>query len=242
MKTTSESKWSKEYLNILNSNFKNAEPAEILKWAVDNFGDKAAMGTGFGSSGLLLLHQIYRNNLDIPVFYIDTDLLFGETYRLKDRLEERFKISFQRVHTDVSLDEQAEEHLPELWRNNPNKCCLIRKVLPLKNYLSDKEGWISGVRRQQSESRNMTLIFEWDPLNEVLKINPLAEWSSQDVWDYIHINDLPYNPLHDAGYPSIGCVPCTDKVEPGEHERNGRWKSSDKMECGIHVPAQMANA
>lgn len=235
---STEGKWTKEYLNVLNHNYKDASPDIILQWAVKNFGQKAVMGTGFGSSGILLLHQIYLNNLGIPVFYIDTDLLFGETYKLKRRLEERFEIPFKRVATDVSLEEQEDEYLPELWRNNPNKCCLIRKVLPLKSYLSDKKAWITGVRKQQAESRNQTKIFEWDPLNEVLKINPLAEWTSREVWDYLKINELPYNPLHDHGFPSIGCVPCTDEVKPGEHERAGRWRQKEKVECGIHVSAQ----
>jgi len=240
MNNVSESKWSKEYLNVLNHNYKNAGPDTILKWAAQNFGHNVAMGTGFGPSGLFLLHQIYLNDLDIPVFYLDTDLLFGETYKLRDTLSEKFNIHFQRVSPDVSLEEQAEEYLPELWRANPNKCCLIRKVLPLKNYLRDKRAWITGVRRQQADTRNMTRIFEWDPLNEVLKINPLAEWTTKDVWSYIHINELPYNPLHDFGFPSIGCVPCTDEVKPGEHERAGRWRSTDKIECGIHVAAQQS--
>lgn len=143
-----------------------------------------------------------------------------------------------RVSTDLSLEEQTEQYDDELWKKDPDTCCHIRKVLPLRNFLSDKKAWISGVRRSQSETRKQTQTVEWDPENEVIKINPLATWTSEDVWDYIHINELPYNPLHDEGYPSIGCIPCTQPVHNGEDERAGRWRGSDKMECGIHSPTQ----
>lgn len=222
----------------LNARFEHANPIEILQWAWETFGSEVVMGTGFGQSGIVLLHQMSQAVLSIPVFYLDTGLLFDETYDLRDKLETVFNLSFIRVSTDLTLDEQANQYVPELWKINPNKCCFLRKVLPLQNFLKDKTGWITGVRRHQSSSRSQTDVIEWDHMNEVVKINPLAHWNADQIWDYIDENDLPYNPLHDFGYPSIGCWPCTDPVKPGEDERAGRWKGKGKIECGIHLPTQ----
>lgn len=231
-------KWTKDEIRAINERLEDAEPVEILHWIHDEFGSEAVMGTGFGPSGVMMLHIISRYELGIPVFYLDTDLLFDETYELRDELKEYFGIQFEKVHSDLSVDEQAIKYESELWANNPNKCCYLRKVLPLKKHLSDKKAWITGVRRSQSDTRVNTRIIQWDPLNEVFKVNPLATWTTEEVWSYIHLNELPYNPLHDEGYPSIGCKPCTQPVEPGEDERAGRWAGLNKTECGIHVPTQ----
>jgi phosphoadenosine phosphosulfate reductase len=231
-------RWTSNEILRLNYKFEAEEPAEILRWIYEEFGSKAVMGTGFGPAGIMLLDIITQNNLNFPVFYLDTDHLFEETYKLRDQLEDFFDLSFDRVCTSLSIEEQAIRYGDELWKKNPNECCYLRKVLPLKNYLSDKKAWITGIRRHQSNTRLNTKIIQWDPFNEVWKLNPLANWSSEELWNYINANKLPYNILHDNGYPSIGCEPCTNPVGSGEHERAGRWAGMNKTECGIHIPTQ----
>ncbi|HLR77348.1 MAG TPA: phosphoadenylyl-sulfate reductase [Balneolaceae bacterium] len=215
-----------------------AHPDEILKWAFDTFGSGMVLGTGFGPSGIVLIHRLQYLQLPVTVFYINTHLLFDETYALCDKIEKRFNISIIRVESRLSLQEQARQYGEKLWETDVDLCCHLRKVVPLRNYLADKTAWITGIRRDQSETRKQTKIIGKDPEYEVVKINPLAYWSRKKVWEYIHMHDLPYNPLHDHGYPSIGCVPCTEKVEPGEEERAGRWRGSAKTECGIHVSSR----
>lgn len=229
---------SPRYLDDLNERFENSSPEEILRWGHQQFGKDMVLGTGFGSSGVLLIHKLFKQQLPVTVFYLDTHLLFSETYTLRDKIEERFNMNIVRVSTNLSVDEQAEKHGDKLWKSDPDKCCYIRKVLPLKKYLKDKKAWVTGVRRSQGDTRKQTRIFEWDPVNEVIKINPLANWTNDEVWDYIHTYELPYNPLHDHGYPSIGCIPCTQPAETTEEERAGRWKNLEKTECGIHLPTQ----
>lgn len=230
---------SPKLLDNLNKQFEVAGPDQVLSWGYHTFGSDMVLGTGFGPSGIFLIYRLQELGIKIPIFYLDTHLLFNETYELRDRLEERFNISITRVGTDLSLEEQAEKYGDELWKKNPNRCCHLRKVLPLRNYLSDKKAWITGVRRSDSYTRRKTQFVEWDPENEVIKINPLANWTGNQVWNYIQGKGLPYNPLHDEGYPSIGCIPCTAPVgAEQEDERAGRWSGSEKTECGIHVSSQ----
>lgn len=223
----------------LNDQFEVAGPDQVLTWGYHLYGSGMVLGTGFGPSGMFLIYRLHRLGIRIPVFYLDTRLLFDETYELRDRVEERFDISITAVTPDLSLEEQAERYGEELWKHNPNRCCYHRKVRPLRAYLSDKSAWITGVRRSQSESRRETQFVEWDPENEVVKLNPLASWTDERVWNYIRAKGLPYNPLHDEGFPSIGCIPCTRPVDGREEDsRSGRWSGSDKTECGIHLPSQ----
>lgn len=241
MATLSEpsTRFSAENLIRLNSLYENADPGTILQWGYNTFGRAMVLGTGFGSSGIFLIHEIQKLQYDTPVFFLDTHLHFEQTYRLKKTLEDRFGISIVAVDPDLSLDEQAGLHGEQLWKKDPDRCCYLRKVRPLQRYLSDKKAWISGIRRSQGEARSRADIFEWDEKNKVMKINPLVHWSAEMVWDEIYNHNLPYNPLHDDGYPSIGCIPCTDKVaDSNSGERAGRWKESDKTECGIHLPGQ----
>jgi len=221
----------------LNKCFEYNQPQEILSLAFKEFGKDMVLGTGFGPSGVLLIHSLSMQKIPIRIFFLDTHLLFSETYRLRDELQNRFNIEIEQISPDLSLSEQAEKYGDELWKSDPNRCCYLRKVLPLKTYLSDKSAWVTGVRRSQTTTRNQTRIFEWDPLNEVVKINPLANWRNDDVWDYINEHNLPYNPLHDQGYPTIGCIPCTEPAD-SRTERSGRWKNRNKIECGIHIPSQ----
>lgn len=227
--------WDAETLEALNRRFSDRSPREILAWGYDEFGKDIVMATGFGTSGIVLMHILADLRPDATVFYLDTDLLFPETLALKERLSEELGIRFTRVSAEMSLEEQAAVHGENLWEKSPNTCCLIRKVVPLRRFLADKSAWITGLRRHQANTRAQTQVVEWDQANGLVKINPLAHWTSDDVWSYILLNKLPYNSLHDKGYPSIGCLPCTRAVEPGEDERAGRWAGLQKTECGIHV-------
>jgi phosphoadenosine phosphosulfate reductase len=238
--SVNQQEWTTERLQALNKHFEHASPREILQWAYETFGDGAVMGTGFGPSGVVLTHQVSSLHPDAVIFYLDTDLLFPETYALRDELAEQLGITFTRVHSEVSLVEQETVLGEDLWKKNPNACCFIRKVLPLRRFLSDKSAWITGLRRDQSRSRAGTKIVEWDAANNVVKINPLAQWTSDDIWGYIHLNEVPYNQLHNSGYPSIGCMPCTKPVATGMDERAGRWAGFNKTECGIHLQPHAA--
>jgi phosphoadenosine phosphosulfate reductase len=211
-----------------------ARPEEILEWAIDRYQPDLVMATGFGPSGTVLLHMALQLWERPRVFYLDTDLLFPETYQLRDELEARFGVNFERVHGGTSVEEQARLYGEELWAREPDTCCYLRKVLPLRRYLSDKQAWITGIRRDQSPSRRHTQVVSWDSTNRVVKLSPLASWTDREVWTYLHVHDLPYNPLHDVGYPSIGCLPCTQSVTNGADPRSGRWSGHAKLECGIH--------
>lgn len=223
-------------LSTLNHRFEYQAPEEILLWGAENFGNEIVLGTGFGPSGVVLIHKICELQLPIKVFCLDTNLLFDETYTLWDEIEERFDIRIEAVSPILTLEGQAKIHGEELWKSNPDKCCYIRKVLPLQKYLSNKKAWITGLRRSQSDMRKSIDKIEWDPGNKVYKLNPLADWDYNAIWDYIDQYDLPYNLLHDERYPSIGCIPCTEPADD-HNERGGRWKNLEKTECGIHLPS-----
>jgi phosphoadenosine phosphosulfate reductase len=168
------------------------------------------------------------------IFYLDTDLLFPETYALRDRLEARYGVRLERRATRVSLSDQAVEYGERLWERQPDLCCGLRKVEPLKEMLTGLQAWVTAIRREQSPARANIGLVERDDRFGLIKINPLATWSTSDVWDYIAKHDVPYNPLHDHGYPSIGCAPCTTPVQIGEDSRAGRWRDTGKTECGLH--------
>jgi phosphoadenosine phosphosulfate reductase len=170
------------------------------------------------------------------VFYLDTDVLFPETYNLRDRLAARFDLDIVRIHSGLSLEEQNEEYGKELWNDDPDQCCFLRKVKPLRDYLDDKAVWLTAIRRDQSPTRADTDILSWSRANEVVKVNPLADWTADDIWNHVERHGLPYNPLHDEGYPSIGCMPCTEPVDDeADDPRAGRWAGSGKRECGLHL-------
>lgn len=214
----------------------NASLTEILGWAVQRFGNKLALACSFGAEDVVLVDALQRipDGGKIDIFYLDTNLHFPETYDTRDRLAKRYGITFKRVTPDLSLDEQRASYGPALWRKDPNRCCYIRKVQPLEKTLAGYRAWMTGIRRDQSLTRRNAGIVEWDERFELTKINPLAHWSSDDVWHYIRQYDVPYNPLHDEQYPSIGCAPCTNPVANGEDPRAGRWQGFRKTECGLH--------
>jgi phosphoadenosine phosphosulfate reductase len=171
--------------------------------------------------------------LDVPVVELDTHLFFKETYETRDRLVERYGLKLIRPKV-LSVAEQHRHEGPNLWETDPDRCCHIRKVEPLIEVLAPYQAWVSGIRRDQSPSRAQTPKVQWSERYGVWKLHPLADWDEKRVWAYIVVNEIPYNPLHDAGYRSIGCMPCTRPTRPDEEERAGRWAGSDKLECGIH--------
>lgn len=226
-------------LTEINEQLESAEVSEVLEWARSVFGDKLVMATGFGPSGVVLLDHAARIAPDLSVFYLDTGVLFPSTHSLRDALTQRFGMSFEPV-SGISLERQEAEHGARLWARDPDQCCHIRKVAPLRRFLKGKQAWITGLRRDQSASRTATQIVEWDGANGLFKVNPLARWTSEQVWGHIRRHGLPYNELHDQGYLSIGCEPCTRKVTAGEDERAGRWAGMAKTECGIHQRREVA--
>jgi len=177
-------------------------------------------------------------NKNVEVFYIDTGVLFKETYELKNQLESHYDMKFKRFSTQIPIEQQRELYGDELWNRDPNLCCNIRKVMPLKKALSSYEVWITGIRKSQTELRQDSNSIEYDERYNVTKINPLINWSHEQVWDYIKENKLPYNKLHKEGYPSLGCTHCTTSVKSGEDDRAGRWRGSGKTECGLHFNQQ----
>jgi phosphoadenosine phosphosulfate reductase len=180
--------WNPASLQQLSKSFENASPREILQWGLETFGQDLVMATGFGVSGIVLMHHLSRLAPQMTVFYLETDLLFEETYALRDQLAERLDIEFTPVHGGISLERQAREHGENLWARNPDQCCFIRKVLPLRRFLSDKKAWVTGLRRDQSVSRAGTDVIEWDHANGLVKLNPLAMWTRNEVWQYIKLN------------------------------------------------------
>ena len=210
-------------------------PVELLKWIKNNLpNERVIMGTGFGPPGIVLLDLLFQVTKDISVFYIDTGFLFDQTYDLKNKLEEKYGFKFLRYSTELTPEMQADKYGQKLWETDPDSCCNIRKVIPLKDALKNYDVWITGIRKKQTQIRNQSDLIEFESRFEVIKINPLIEWTHDEVWHYLKANHLPYNPLHDSSYPSIGCIQCTSPVCAGEDDRSGRWKGTKKTECGLH--------
>ena len=211
------------------------ESAEVvLRWALNEFGPDVALATGFGAEGCVLIRMLSEIDRNARMFYLDTELLFPETYELIRNLEARYGVRFEARTSRLSLAGQAARHGERLWEREPDVCCQLRKVEPLREMLSGLRAWITAIRRDQTPARASARVVERDQKFDLVKINPLAGWSSRDVWRYIKEHDVPYNPLYELGYGSIGCRPCTTLVQIGETERTGRWRGFAKTECGLH--------
>jgi phosphoadenosine phosphosulfate reductase len=192
---------------------------------------------------MVIIDMASRLNENFRLFTLDTELLFPETYSLIDRIEERYGITIERVYSALSPEEQERQHGPALWSRDPDSCCNLRKVEPLRRKLSELDAWITSIRRDQTSSRATARRVEWDAKFGLVKINPIVDWNVKQVWRYIHDHDVPYNPLHNQNYPSIGCTHCTRAVSPGEDARAGRWAGFAKTECGLHIdPAPAVRA
>ena len=212
---------------------------ELLLWAYEEFGEQLCLSCSWQKQSSVLVHMVSELGIDVDVIELDTHLFFKETYETRERLVERYGLTLIRPEI-LTIAEQHKQEGPNLWESNPDRCCHIRKVEPLIEVLRPYDAWVSGIRRQQSPSRAHARKAERSDRYGVWKIQPLADWSEEDVWAYIMSNDIPYNPLHDEGYRSIGCMPCTRPTTPDEEERAGRWAGSDKLECGIHLEERKA--
>jgi phosphoadenosine phosphosulfate reductase len=216
-------------------------PEDLLRWAFVTFGGYVEIASGFGAEGVVLIDIAARVQPEFRIFTLDTDFLFPETYSLMERIEKRYGIRVERLKSALSPDDQESLHGPALWGRDPDSCCHLRKVEPLRKKLSQLRAWVTSIRRDQTPERAGVLKVHWDAKFHLVKINPLADWTAGKVWRYIHDHDLPYNSLHDHGYPSIGCTHCTRSVQPGEDARAGRWSGFNKTECGLHTAAQQSS-
>ena len=217
-----------------------ALPAEeVLRWAYEEFGERLCLSCSWQKQSSVLVHMVAELGLEIDFVELDTHLFFKETYETRERIVERYGLTLIRPEI-ITVAEQHKREGPNLWERDPDRCCHIRKVEPLIEVLRPYDAWVSGIRRDQSPSRADARKVERSDRYGVWKIQPLADWSEKDVSSYIVANEIPYNPLHDAGYRSIGCIPCTRPTRPDEEERAGRWADSDKLECGIHLEETQA--
>jgi len=211
-------------------------PEQAMLWAAGRYGDGLTLACSFGGpTGMVLMDMASRVAPSIEVFYVDTDFLFPETYALVERASKRYGTRPTALKARWTPERQAAEFGAELWKSDPDLCCQIRKVEPNGRALEGKQAWISGLRRDQSKGRASVGVVEWDAKFGIVKLNPLAAWAEADIWAYVREHDVPYNPLHDAGFPSAGCTYCTRAVKPGEDPRAGRWADSSKDECGLHA-------
>ncbi len=229
-----EKVWTEEELKKTSDSFEGKSPQEVIGWALDNFHPHISLACSFGAEDVVLLDMLVKIRKDARIFYLDTGLLFKETYDVIERVKEKYGIQPEKYEAEITLEEMEEKYGPKLWETNPDECCRIRKVRPLEAALKDLKAWITGIRREQSPTRANAPVVTWDNRFGLVKINPLVAWTYDDVWNYIKDNDVPYNVLHDQNYPSIGCQPCTRPVHPGEDPRAGRWAGKEKTECGLH--------
>jgi len=225
-------------LQELNARFEAAHPTEILRWALEESGlDRVAIASAFQAEGTAVIHMAVCMRPDIPVLFLQTGFHFAETLAFKERLSEMLHLNVVELTGDYTVDSQSQAFGPRLYERDPRQCCEINKVIPWRRALLDLDGWITSMRRDSAWTRSDTPIISREHMgfgHSVVKINPVANWSRQDVWNYIGDHDLPKNPLYDLGYKSIGCAPCTRMTLPGEDERAGRWAGSERTECGMH--------
>lgn len=228
--------WSAPHaLEPLSQELEALPTADVVSWAVASFGPGMALASSFGAEDMVLLDLWDRTNQPIEVFCLDTGLLFYETYALITEVEKRYAMTVTRVRPQLSVPEQAATIGKNLWQENPDRCCAIRKLAPLAQHLKPYQAWMTGIRRDQTAFRRLAPLVSWDSVHGLVKINPLVNWTATEVFQYLREHQVPYNPLHDVGYPSIGCQPCTKPVVDGDDLRAGRWQGKEKTECGLHL-------
>jgi phosphoadenosine phosphosulfate reductase len=221
---------------------KHWTPEQTLTWAFETFGTTVAISSAFGAEGMVLIDMASRLRKDFRLFTIDTEFLFAETYALMDRIEEKYGITIEKVYSLLSPETQEFTHGAGLWTRDPDLCCRLRKVEPLRRKLQDLSAWITSIRHDQTSARSGAHRIEWDAKFGLVKVNPIVDWTSKQVWRYIHDHNVPYNELHNQDYPSIGCTHCTRAVRPGEDPRAGRWPGFAKTECGLHIIEPLAES
>lgn len=227
--------WTALELDDMNAHFADQPPEALLDWAAETYGDTITLTCSFGGpSGMVLLDMVVRAELPIPVTFLDTDLLFPETYALVEQVEQHYAITVRRQRPALSMHEQDRQEGQALYNRDPDRCCTLRKVLPLHDALQPYHAWITGLRRDQSSHRSSTALFQWSERYQRLKLAPLAFWDEKQVWRYIYRHDVPHNSLLAQGYRSLGCVHCT-RLPTSDAPRAGRWQGFAKTECGIHL-------
>jgi phosphoadenosine phosphosulfate reductase len=209
-----------------------ASAEEALRWAVETFGDKLIVASNMQDAALVDLAARAKPGVD--VLFLETGYHFAETIGTRDAVAQVYDVNIVNAYPAQTVAEQDASEGPRLYERDPNRCCFLRKVVPLRNTLAQYEAWVTGVRRVEAPTRANTPIVSWDERNGLAKINPLAAWSDEDMQDYITEHNVLVNPLVAAGYPSIGCQPCTAKPAPGADPRSGRWAGTSKTECGLH--------
>lgn len=219
-----------------NEKLEDATPQEIIEFAIDKFGaPNTTLACSFGAEDVVLVDMLAKITDSARVFSLDTGFLFWETEETQRKIAGRYDLPFEIIHPERTIMGQAEEFGRQLYLRDPGQCCNLNKVLPLESALDGYDVWITGIRRDQAPTRAESPNFTWDDRFGLYKVNPLVRWTEDDVWAYINENDVIYNPLHDRGYPSVGCAPCTKAVAPGEDPRAGRWAAFEKTECGLHA-------
>ncbi|MFP6751128.1 MAG: phosphoadenylyl-sulfate reductase [Pirellulaceae bacterium] len=223
-----------EELAAHSEQLESASPQQILSWAVDRFAPHFAMATAFGPEGMTLIHMLAEIAPQTPIFNLETGYQFPETLELREQVKDRYGIEVQYIRPELDVTQYEALHGGPLYVRNPNQCCLDRKVKLLEQVAGGLDAWSSAIRRDQSADRAKAPIVGWDNKFHLVKVSPLANSTKKQVWEMIVKEQIPYNPLHDQGYQSIGCQPCTRAVIFGEDERAGRWSGQLKTECGLH--------
>lgn len=227
-----------EYYRNLSDSMESWTPQAILQWTVETYSPSLLMATAFGAEGcaiLAMLSEIITDPSQIRLINLETGYQFQETLDLRERIREKYGIAVEYVRAEESVEEMEQRFGGPIYKSDPDTCCRIRKIEPLRKTVVGYSAWISAIRREQTHARKTAGIVEWDSKFQLAKINPLANWTKRELWQYLLENEVPYNPLHDLGYPSIGCQPCTRSVQEGEEERAGRWEGFAKTECGLHT-------
>ena len=223
-----------EVLAQISDRFETSSPQEILCWAVKEYFPKLTVATAFGAEGCCLIHMLAEVEPRVRIFNLETGYQFPETLELRERIAQRYGIEVELIRPETTVEEYERVNGGPLYNRDPDRCCHDRKIVPLRRAIAGYDAWISGLRRDQTPFRRTAAIVGWDSKFELVKISPLANWTKRDVWKFITEKGVLTNPLHDRGYPSIGCWPCTRAVTASEDERAGRWSGSGKTECGLH--------
>lgn len=221
-------------LSEWSARLEEAAPQEILRWAVERFAPHFTMATAFGPEGMTIIHMLSEIAPETPIFNLETGYQFAETLELRERVKERYGIEVEYKRPAETVEQFEQRNGGPLYATQPDQCCFHRKLKVLHEAVRGKHAWASAIRRDQSPDRARTPIVGWDKKFQLVKVSPLANWTKKDVWKLIVDEDIPYNPLHDQGYTSIGCQPCTRPVLFGEDDRAGRWSGFAKTECGLH--------
>jgi phosphoadenosine phosphosulfate reductase len=226
---------SPDEIEAANRLLEGQPPQGILRWAVERFHPRLTMATAFGAEGCCLIHMLAEIEPAVRIFNLETGYQFPETLDLRERIKERYGIEVEYIRPELTVADYEAEHGGPLYVHRPDQCCYDRKILPLRRAIAGYEAWVSAIRRDQTMDRAAASVVQWDAKFDLVKVNPLLSWTTRDVWAFVVKHEVPYNPLHDQGYPSIGCWPCTRAITNGEDERAGRWAGKVKKECGLHV-------